>query len=128
MDSFENVVNFFCNMHCAKCYQTFTPDGIELISQETNFYVVKITCTSCGLSAGIAIVAIRSSCEKDQDDEQFEKSVWELVNDQKLPPINYNDVIDAHNFFSNLGSDWSKHIDKVSKDIDQEELSKETLS
>jgi hypothetical protein len=33
------------------------------------------------------------------------------------PAISYDDVLNAHEFFSTLGSDWAKHLPKPKKAV-----------
>jgi hypothetical protein len=108
MDGFKIVQQFFANMHCSKCQAKFKPEGISLLREENNFFVVKIICTECDQPVGIAIVGIKSRSETEKLLADKKAKAQEIP--AGPPPINYDDVIEAHKFFSNLGPDWTKHI------------------
>ncbi|MEW5821037.1 MAG: hypothetical protein AB1782_12670 [Cyanobacteriota bacterium] len=111
MEGLEAVKNFFSSMHCSKCHNLLKPDGITLLREESNFYVVKIICIDCNQPVGLAIVGIQPREPKEYTIEK--EDYIEKGPDNNAPPITYDDVIDAHQFFSNLGSDWSKHINNI---------------
>lgn len=112
MEGFESVQEFFCSMHCSRCHELLKPAGISLIREEDQFFVVKISCIDCNQPVGLAIVGISPhevSTEKLLPAPAKDKS----INPQpELPPIGYDEVIEAHKFFSSLGPDWMKHLTK----------------
>ena len=120
MEGFETVQNFFCSMHCSNCHNLLKPDGITLVKEEYNFFVVKIVCVECQQPIGLAIVGVSKS-----ESEEFikPKGVEELpdITSNEPLPISYDEVIDAHHFFSNLGSDWSKHLQNRNIDLSMNE-------
>lgn len=114
MEGFEAIQNFFCSMHCSECNTLLKPDGITLLKEENNYFIVKITCTKCNQPVGLAIVGIE---QHTSHLENPSNKITEEKDSLQTPSITYDDVIDAHHFFSNLGSDWMKHI-KTSDKID----------
>lgn len=120
MKDFELVQNFFCNMHCSKCHSSFEPEGIILLKEESNYFVVKISCVVCKQQVGIAIVGVATKA-KFESNFFNELECKEEALESDTPPITYDDVIEAHHFFSNLGSDWMSHINKAKKDKGIEE-------
>ncbi len=123
MEGFETVQNFFCSMHCSNCNNYLKPDGITLVKEENNFFVVKIVCVDCDQPIGLAIVGVSNK-------EDFIKpkgaEVQPVVTKDEPPPITYDEVIDAHQFFSNLGSDWSKHLQNSAIDLSVDESEETT--
>lgn len=112
MENFESVQDFFCKMHCSSCDSNFKPEGITLLKEESGFFIIKIICTECNQSVGIALVGIKERPIIDLDDSFLfpDKQDQSSFAAKELAPINYDDVINAHDFFSNLGHDWMKHI------------------
>ena len=102
MSTEEYIKLMFTHMVCSCCDHPFTPDCVEIIRIEGNCAVVKIECTTCHKNYGIAIVGIETvgADEAEQDNV--------LIPD--LPPITDDDVLEAHEFIDNLGSDWAKYI------------------
>ncbi|NLF84149.1 MAG: hypothetical protein GX568_09235 [Candidatus Gastranaerophilales bacterium] len=110
MDNLEIIQKFFSGLKCGRCDSFFDKDSIELVREEENNIVVRITCSACGKNLGLAILGIESgeyknSLKFETDDESS------LINDD-LPanPITYEEVIKAHEFFSGLGADWMKYL------------------
>lgn len=110
MEGFESVQEFFCSMHCSRCQESLKPDGISLVREEENFYVIKITCVDCNQPVGLAIVGISPQDVENERLLPAPSGQLEVVEEDGPPPISYDEVIDAHQFFSDLGSDWMKHI------------------
>ena len=112
MEGFEAIQNFFCSMHCSECNNLLKPDGITLLKEEHNYFIVKITCVKCNQPVGLAIVGVEqhSSQIENHADQVTEEKV---TNKTDAPSITYDDVIEAHHFFNNLGPDWMKHINKA---------------
>lgn len=114
MENFELVQDFFCKMHCSNCKSHFKPDGIKLLKEESGYYIIRLTCIECNQPVGIAIVGIKEPPLIDANDPPLltDHLMKKGNQEEEPPPISYNDVINAHKFFSNLSSDWSKHIKK----------------
>lgn len=104
MNTEAYVKLIFSNMVCSCCDNPFTPDCVEIIRIEDNCAVVKIVCSHCEKNYGIVIVGI----EEINIEEHIQES--ENVQIPDLPPITTDDVIDAHKFIDNLGTDWTKYI------------------
>ena len=67
---------------------------------------MQIVCQNCGKSFGIALLG---GCEE-KIDNNTALSDAALQIQEGPDAICYDDVIDAHNFFSNLEDDWQKYI------------------
>ncbi len=98
MNNFKLIQEHFTKLDCPICNFSFTQEGIKLIKQENDYWVVKLDCENCNHSPGFAIVGI----EYNNNDEQINNA----------PPITVDDVIDAHKFIKELGSDWTKYLKK----------------
>ena len=96
----------FNDMCCSECKSDFTEDSVYLLRQEKNLKVVQVICQKCGKSFGIALLG---ECD-------VKDAIGSPPNDVALQiqegpdAICYDDVIDAHNFFSKLEDDWQKYI------------------
>jgi hypothetical protein len=105
-----SIVKFFSKMTCSRCSNNFTEESIAVLREEHNYTVVRITCGSCGKNIGIAILGLdknemKKSLEFSEENAQFNIS-------GSSSPIDYDDVIDAHDFFKALGSGWINQIPK----------------
>ncbi|HSA07730.1 MAG TPA: hypothetical protein P5556_11195 [Candidatus Gastranaerophilales bacterium] len=112
MDNFKIIQNFFENLKCSECDNYFKKESVELVRREENNVVVRIKCSYCNKNLGLAILGM--------DMGEYKKSL-KFQNDQEISflspqipddPINYDDVEEAHRFFSGLGADWLKHLPK----------------
>jgi len=113
MGNFDIIKEFFTNMRCSQCHVFFEKSDIKVLRQDYNYTVVKVVCSSCGKNIGLAILGM----DKESLKKQIETTEDEYQNEDAIPfdiseeePINYDDVIDAHKFFYNLGSDWAKFL------------------
>jgi hypothetical protein len=131
-NGFELIKEYFQQRFCRHCNSNYAADGIELIREEPGMVVVRVGCSSCGQPLGIALVgmsggnskAARSASGKPakslppiEEDIPYPAD-WTKVDIQRLankPSIGYDDVLDAHEFFSNLDSDWQKYLPKKTK-------------
>lgn len=112
MDSFSIIQNFFTRMSCNFCSQPFEADGIELVREEEGVYVVSVFCHHCNRQIGIAMVGVETQGEEEEgrfypDPELTEEEVERL---SQFEPINYDDVLAAHDFFQNLDANWTRFI------------------
>lgn len=112
MNDFRLIQEHFSNLNCPNCDSNFSQDGIKLLKKENDFWIVKIFCNTCNTLAGIAIVGIEH-LEINGSKKEI-KNIELTDNDIKKfsgkPPITTDDVIEAHNFIKNLGSDWMKYL------------------
>jgi hypothetical protein len=130
---FQLIKEYFQQKTCKHCSRNYTSDGIEFIREEPGMVVVRVGCSGCGQPLGIALVGMsgggkhRNPYPTQQrlpdtfapDDEDMPYPAdWTKADIQrlsKLASITYDDVLDAHAFFSNLSDDWCRHLPKRSK-------------
>jgi len=115
MDYYNFISDFFLHVKCNKCNQFFKEDCIEFVRKEDNSLVLRITCSTCGHNLGLVIFGI--------DKGEYKKSLkfTESSEDREIPvsintendPISYDDVIQAHDFFTSLEDDWAKYLPKI---------------
>lgn len=136
MDSFSIIQNFFTRMRCNFCSAYLEPEGIQLVREEQGVYVVNIECVHCSRQMGVAMVGLegvpaqseslaRQTPRKYRDPELSEADLERL---SPFAPISYDDVLEAHTFFENLGSDWQRHLPEEMRqlEIEPETESEET--
>jgi NAD-dependent SIR2 family protein deacetylase len=104
MNEVDVIKLFFSKMKCTRCENTFDTEDIEILRQEGSYTVVRIHCEHCQKNIGLAILGMDS----DQMMESLDMCNPDIK--QELPPIGYEDVIKAHDFFQGLGDDWVKHL------------------
>jgi len=113
MEINDIIKEFFSNIRCTQCHCFFGEESINVVRHENNYTVIRVTCKKCGKNIGMAMLGLdkdsmKKSMEYLNDLKQTDEAPIELTED--TTPITYDDVIDAHNFFYSLGSDWSKHL------------------
>jgi hypothetical protein len=109
MDAFHLIQNFFTRMRCNFCSHSFSPEDIQLIRQDEGIYIVNVYCNHCRTQNGVAMVGVEAPAAGQRFDDP-ELTEEELVRLADFHPISSDDVLDAHAFFNNLGSDWMKFI------------------
>jgi hypothetical protein len=109
MDAFSLIQSFFSQMRCNFCSHSFEPDDIQLLRQEDGIYIVNVFCNHCGTQNGVAMVGVEvpSGAPYFEDPELTPAELERLA---EFEPITADDVLDAHQFFNNLDSDWMKFI------------------
>jgi len=115
MEYLDYINEFFSHVKCSNCDEFFNNESIELVRQESNNIVVRITCAKCGKNLGLAILGIDRAQHKnslDFSEDTSNKSDMPVSVNADESPITYDDVIEAHQFFNGLGEDWSKYLPK----------------
>lgn len=131
-NGFHLIQEYFQQRTCKHCCQNYSSDGIEFIREEPGMVVVRVSCSSCGQPLGIALVGMSNSNRSVSGKRSRipDKTYPPLAEDIPYPAdwnkgdiarlskasrISYDDVLDAHEFFSNLGADWHKYLPKRTK-------------
>lgn len=110
----EFIKILFEDLCCSECKSDFTEDSIFLLRQENNLKVIQVICQNCGKSFGVALLG---DCDV-KDVSNVPKDQIALQIQEGPDAICYDDVIDAHNFFSKLEDDWQKYIpDELKKQL-----------
>jgi len=122
MNNFKLIQEHFSQLHCAYCDCFFSADGVELLREEEDYWVVRVSCAACNQPAGVAIVGIEyeqpgEAPAKNAAPATTAKPITDLTaKDRKrlsqFSAITSDDVIDAHAFIQNLGADWTRHLPK----------------
>jgi hypothetical protein len=112
---FQAIREYFQQRTCRFCANPFSSEGITLLREEPGIIVVRVTCSACGQPLGVAIVGTTPRLQKTRDNCPPDWTRKDIERLKQIPPISYDDVLDAHTFFSQLGSDWSKYLPKSKK-------------
>lgn len=131
MKNFSVVQEHFRKLRCAHCNEAFTPEGVKLLREEKDYWVVRVHCTTCNQPAGVAIVGVEyesadasaPSSEPAREaaaaGQSRVRGIFSSRREEEkfssLPPISPDDVIDAHRFFNELGSDWMSRLPKKAR-------------
>ena len=120
MSNFKLIQEHFSQLHCAYCDCFFAPDGVELLREEEDYWVVRVSCSACQQPAGVAIVGIEYEAPMrpaEAPKAPATKPITDLTARDRRRLARYeaispDDVLDAHAFIQNLGSDWTQHLPK----------------
>ncbi len=113
--SFQAIQEYFQQKECRFCSNAFKSDGIQLLREEPGVLVVRVTCSTCGHPLGVAIVG---TTPKPQKAVSLHPRDWTKRDRDRLvgmPAITYDDVLNAHQFFKGLDTDWHKLLPKAGK-------------
>ena len=99
----EKIKRLFSGLCCSVCKHDFDEDSIFIKREEKNLLVIQVFCSECGKNFGLALLGEDPFSLKEQEDDEL------VIQDCPLP-INYDDVLDAHNFIDKLEKDWNKYI------------------
>lgn len=111
----KKLINMlFADMCCSSCKADFTDDSVFILRREMGLTVIQVTCQNCGKSFGIALLG---DCDEKNAENAPQNDVALQIQDGP-DAICYDDVLDAHHFFSNLEDDWQKYIpDELKKSL-----------
>lgn len=128
MKNFAVVQEHFRKLRCAHCQQSFTPEGVKLLREEKDYWVVRVHCTACQQPAGVAIVGVEYESNDmpvpaDRSDAretatavapQKVRGIFSSRKEEekfaKLDAISSDEMLDASAFIRDLGSDWMRHL------------------
>lgn len=96
---------------CGRCLRPFDADSFHVMHTATDGGVtVRVTCSHCQQPLGVALVRLKSPPAAPVKSKKLPLG-WTRKDAVRLkdhPTISYDDVIEAHEFFSNLGPDWAR--------------------
>lgn len=127
MKNFAMAKEQFRKMRCGHCQESFQPEGVKLLREESDYWVVRVTCLNCGQPAGVAIIGVDyeapagaateatvPKAPKAPKRDRVEKLIFASREEEKRfaqrDAITTDEVIDAHRFFQGLGDDWARHL------------------
>ena len=129
MKNFHLVQEHFSKMRCTHCDALFQANGILLLREEQDYWIVRVTCSTCSQLAGIALVGIEPSAggapatpqqnlpalpaptrPRRPVSQTSQLTTRERQKFQQLGPITSDELIEVHRFLSKLGADWYKHM------------------
>lgn len=108
MDAFQLIQDFFTQMRCNFCANSFAPDDVQLIRQDGGIFIVNVFCNQCNTQNGVAMVGVEVPDHVQFEDPELTPAELERLAD--FQPISDDDVLEAHQFFNNLQADWMKFI------------------
>ena len=107
---FQAIQEYFQQKFCRNCTNQFSADGITLLREEPGVFVVRVTCQSCGHPLGVAIVGAAPTHNKKHAQLPLDWTRKDAARLRDLPPISFDDVLEAHEFFASLDSSWQQHL------------------
>lgn len=112
---FQAIQEYFQQKACRYCANAYSSEGIQLLREEPGVLVVRVSCRSCGHPLGVAIVGTAPRFQKEKRECPPEWTKRDVDRLSAVPAISYDDVLEAHQFFTNLGADWAKHLPKAKR-------------
>ncbi len=82
----------FSNLCCSQCRNDFTQNDLKIKSIKDGILICNLSCTKCGKDFGEIILNINKKSKK--------HFPLEVVDGPAV--INYDDVIDAHNYIKKM--------------------------
>lgn len=115
----RKIATLFKDLCCSKCKSDFSEESVLIMRDEKTegeeMLVVRIVCQNCGKSFGVAFLGI-----SDFDLKSYTEDDLKLVVQDGLSPITTDEVLDAHKFIKRLDKDWTKFIEDIEKDKNDE--------
>ena len=86
------VNSLFAGLCCARCKNNFSENSFKILEKEGDILICNLACEKCGKDYGEVVFNLNRKSDKHLPLEIIEGP----------PPIDYNDVIDAHRFIKGL--------------------------
>lgn len=84
----KDIKTLFSGLCCSRCKNEFSYNSIKILEQEGDIMICNLACSKCGKDFGEVVFNFNRKSDK--------HSPLEII--EGPPPINYNDVIEAHRF------------------------------
>lgn len=122
MKNFIVVQEHFRKLRCAHCQESFTPEGVKLLREEKDYWVVRVHCTACAQPAGVAIVGVEYDAQQEAPAPRREaapapqrpRGVFTSKREEEkfagMAAITDDELLDAAAFIRELGSDWMRYL------------------
>ena len=111
----RKISTLFKDLCCSDCKSDFDEDSVRVMREEKTkgeeMLVVRIVCSNCGKSFGVAFLGISDLEFKEGSDEDLALQVQQGAN-----PISVDDVLDAHKFIKTLDKNWQRFIENLVED------------
>ena len=105
----RKVATLFKELCCSACKADFTEDSVTIMREEKTkgeeMLVLRLACPVCGKSFGVAFLGI-----SDIDLKNYSENDLVLKPQDSAPPINTDDVLNAHKFIKEFDRNWQKFI------------------
>lgn len=89
---------------CSRCKADFDEKSVKYIHEEKEYKIINLVCQKCGKEFGIAFLKITDNTSDDIKDII-------LRDNRDKPPIDSNEVIDAHEYIKDFETNWKKFLD-----------------
>ena len=98
-----NIKRLLGGMICSECGADFEENSFKTMRKDDGLFVLQIKCKDCDKGFGMAFLGL--------GEDELLKSVKGGADEQDEPgTINYDDVLDAHNYFKDAEANWSKFV------------------
>ncbi|MBQ8458890.1 hypothetical protein IJ541_02170 [bacterium] len=88
----KDINVLFSGLCCSRCKNDFAENSIKILERDCDIMLCSLTCAKCGKDFGEIVFNFNRKSNKHTPLEIIEGP----------PPINYDDVIEAHKFLKNL--------------------------
>lgn len=106
----RKIATLFKELCCSRCKSDFDEKSVQIMREEDEMIVVRITCNECGKGFGVAFLGISDFDLKNYSEEDLALKVQDTPK-----PIDEDDVLDAHKFIQDLDLNWRKFVDNMDK-------------
>ena len=126
MKNFAMVQEHFRKLRCTHCQAAFTPEGIKLLREEPDYWMVRVHCTACQQPSGVAIIGMDygtaaapagEAPTRRREEPSPRRVTFASKKEEErfaaLPAIGHDEVLDAHRFFDGLGDDWMRELKRA---------------
>lgn len=108
----SNIKKLLASMKCAECAKGFNENSFTVMRQEDGLFVLQVKCKKCSKGFGVAILGLDKNELLASINEDFTGSSEPESSEGEAKAIDYDDILDAHEFIKNLDENWRKFVAK----------------
>lgn len=101
----KDIATMLIDLCCSRCKNDFEQNDVTFIHKEGAYNVINITCSKCGKDFGTIYLKLTDNTSDNVADII-------LKDTRDKPPINSDDVIDAHEYIKDIEKNLEKFLNE----------------
>jgi len=106
-----DIKKLFWGMKCPDCDRNFDDKSFTVMRQEDGLFVLQVKCKKCHKGFGIALLGLDKDELSASINKDFTAAPEDESNDEEARAIDYDDILDAHEFIKNLDENWRRYME-----------------
>jgi len=113
----SDIKKLLASMKCAECSREFQDNSFTIMRQEDGLFVLQIKSRKCQKGFGMAFLGLEKDELLDVINEDFAVAPEVESDAEDVKAIDYDDILDAHEFIQNLDENWKRFVAAKNKKL-----------